>query len=191
MRTIYSAIILLLFHCSCSVSNAYTDSMKNELKEMYNKDQNFQEWDSARLADPKYTDSMRVEMDNLIRKNCEVIKHYYEIHGFPYLKRNEEKTAMYFWLLTLHSDHDIKFQQQILREMKKGIRNDDVSKQNYAYLYDRVQKNKNRPQLYGTQVEYLGWNVVPYKLKYPSKIEKLRKEVGLDSLTTYLASFHN
>lgn len=193
MRCIYVIISVCLIEVlsACSVSRIYTDSMKTELKSMFDRDQSLQNWDQKRLTDQKYIDSMNIQLDNLIRKNCEVVRQYNKNFGFPGIKKNGEKAGMYFWLIVQHSDHDLKFQQEILKEMKRGMKSGNVSKQNYAYLFDRVKKNSGLPQLYGTQVEYIGWDVVPYRLKYPDKVEKLRKDVGLDSLKIYLSSFRN
>ncbi|MNQ82622.1 DUF6624 domain-containing protein [Flavobacterium saccharophilum] len=191
MKSIIASVCLLGVLSSCSTPRAYTDSMKVELKAMFDKDQLYQNWDPKRLEDQKYIDSMNVLFNNVIRKNCEVVKQYNKDFGFPGNKKDGEVAGKHFWLIVQHSDHDVDFQEEILKEMKKGLKAGDVSSQNYAYLFDRVKKNKGLPQFYGTQVEYSGWDVVPYKLEYPEKVEKLRKEVGLDSLKTYLASFRN
>ena len=191
MKGIIAFVCLLIVLSSCSVSRVYTDSMKRELKDMFDKDQSYQNWDPQRLEDQKYTDSMRALFNNVIRKNCEVVKQYNKDFGFPGIKKDGEKAGIHFWLIVQHSDHDVKFQEEILKEMKKGLKSGDVSRQNFAYLFDRIKKNKGLPQVYGTQVEYIGWDVVPYKLQFPEKVEELRKGVGLDSLKTYLASFRN
>lgn len=165
--------------------------MKNDLKSMFVQDQKLQDWDSNRLDDKKYVDSMNIQLDNLIRRNTEVVRGYNKDYGYPKIKKNGEKTERYFWLIVQHSDHDLIFQEKVLKEMKKNVRSGNATKQNYALLYDRVKKNKKLPQLYGTQVEYSGWDVVPYKLEHPEKVEQLRRKMGLDSLKTYLKSFRN
>lgn len=143
MKRIIASFFLLVILGSCSLSRVYTDSMKGELKEMFDKDQSCQNWDPKRLEDQKYIDSMNGLLNGVIRKNCEVVKEYNKDFGFPSIKKDGEMAGKHFWLIVQHSDHDVNFQEEVLKEMKSKLRSGDVSRQNYAYLFDRVKKIKD------------------------------------------------
>jgi hypothetical protein len=178
IKPIYLLLSITLL-ISCKSSKPYTEEMKSELKNMFKKDQAIQTWDSKRLEDKHYIDSMNIEVDNEIKRNCEIIKKYYKEYSFPGLKENGKETSMNFWLLVQHSDHDVIFQEQVLKSMKKELKHKNASPNNYAYLCDRVLKNKGEKQLYGSQVEWSTGAPLPYKLKYPEKVDEMRKKNGI------------
>lgn len=166
--------------------------MKMELKSMYEKDQKAQEYDMKKVIRKSYSDSMEVEFNLLCRKNTVVIKQYFKKNGYPGIKENDAKTSVYFWLLVQHSDHDVAFQKEVLKSMKKELKNQNVNAANYAYLYDRVKKNENKPQLYGTQMVWDSLGIhKPYRLKSPEKVNQRRAEMGLSTIEDYLKEFQN
>jgi hypothetical protein len=80
----------------------------------------------------------------------------------------------------------LKFQKDVLKLMKKELKNKKADSKNYAYLTDRVNINSGKAQIYGTQVEYKNRTAIPKKLKDPTTVNERRKEVGLDPLENYL-----
>ncbi|UUC45353.1 DUF6624 domain-containing protein [Flavobacterium cerinum] len=188
---IYFVFIVILFN-SCKISKPYSQEMKTELVRMYDKDQQLQDWDTKRLMDDKYIDSMEFEMDKVVRANCETIKKYYKKYAYPGLKENGRDTSVKFWLLVQHSDHDVVFQEEMLKAMKRELKKNNVLPRNYAYLYDRVKKNKGEKQLYGTQLgrNEAGYMVPDPELEFPGKVDELRKEMGLGKLKDYVDSFN-
>ncbi|MCL9803903.1 hypothetical protein NAT51_00095 [Flavobacterium amniphilum] len=167
--------------------------MKARIASMYEEDQRCQRFDTDRIIKEgkKYTDSMNNEKNRIMEENTLIAKQYFTEKGYPGIKENGESISMKFWALVQHSDHDVDFQKKALKSMKKELRNKNVSIRNYAYLHDRVHKNKGKKQLYGTQVEWSTGRPLPYDLKYPEKVDTLRKEVGLEPLKEYLDSFMN
>lgn len=192
LKTLLTALsfLILLFSCK-TVSVPYTQSMKDNLTEMFKVDQQVQTWDEARLEDQKYIDSMNIAGEKVFRENCDVVKKYFSKYSYPGVKENGKETAMHFWTIVQHSDHDVEFQQQVLKAMKKELKNNNINRRNYAYLYDRVHKNMGKEQLYGTQIDWSSGRAQPYKLKYPDKVNELRKEMELEPIEEYLASFSN
>ena len=55
----------------------------------------------------------------------------------------------------------------------------------YARLIDRMLVNSNKPQLYGTQINYD--NEVPgfYEIQKPNLVDKRRAEIGLNSIKEF------
>jgi len=193
-KEIFKMIFVSFFVYSCKSikPKVYTDEMKSNLEHMFKQDQELQNWNSERINDKMYVDSMNVELEKLCIKNCNIVKAYYLDYSYPILSLNDEKTAKLFWLIVQHSDHDVDFQEKVLKTMKKELKNGNIIKRNYAYLYDRVMFNKGKKQFYGTQIDWSTGKSVLYKIKKPSSKDIRRKEMELNTLNDYLDSFlHN
>ena len=185
-------ILTLAFLVSCKTKIPYSESMKMELVNMYQKDQKAQEYDLTKVKRKEYSDSMEIEFNKLCQRNLITIKKYFKTNGFPGIKENGKETSLHFWLIVQHGYNDVSFQEKILSAMKKELKFNNVNKQNYAYLYDRVKKNKNKPQLYGTQMIWDSKGKhYPYKLKFPDKVNELRAEMGLEPLEEYMKLFNH
>lgn len=183
-------VILIPLCFSCKSNIPYTEDMKLDLKNMFVKDQNAQVYDMKKVERKEYSDSMEVEFNKLCVKNLLVVKKYFKDYGFPGIKENGKDASLNFWLIVQHGDHDVAFQGKVLKAMKKELKTKNVNLQNYAYLYDRVQKNKNKPQLYGTQMVWDSLGVhMPYNLKSPEKVNQRRAEMGMETIEEYLKQF--
>ncbi|WP_310556036.1 DUF6624 domain-containing protein [Flavobacterium sp.] len=182
-------LVLCSLYISCKSRMVYTDEIKVNLAIMFKQDQKLQTFDEKRFADKNYIDSMRFEQDKLIRKNCDVAKKYLKKYAFPGLKENGKDACTNFWLIVQHSDHNVVFQEEVLNAMAIQYKRKNVITQNYAYLHDRVLKNKGEKLLYGTQVEWSTGKPLPLPLQYPDKVEEMRKSMGLVPLKDYLDSY--
>ena len=86
------------------------------------------------------------------------------------------------WILVQHADRNPAFQKEVLARMEKYVDNGGVSKQNYAYLWDRVAVNHDQLQRYGTQPD---WNcnddgTLDFKpMEDPETVDQRRAEMGL------------
>lgn len=183
-------IIFAFFCFSCRSKIPYDDDMKLELKNMYVKDQNAQKYDLKKVNGKEYCDSMEIEFNKLCKKNLIVVKKYFKKNGFPGIKENGDATALHFWLIVQHGDNDVTFQKKVIKAMKKELKTKNISPRNYAYLYDRVKKNENKPQFYGTQMVWDSNGIhSPYKLKSPEKVNQRRAVMGLEPIEDYINSF--
>ncbi|UPZ17994.1 DUF6624 domain-containing protein [Flavobacterium humidisoli] len=196
MKTVGTLLILLITFSnfiSCKIQKKeFTNDMKIKLKTMYNKDQELQKYDLKRISSKEYTDSMKLETKKNDEYNSRTIKVYFKNYGFPGVRENGEETALNFWLIVQHCDNDVDFQEKVLHAMKKELRDKNVSARNYAYLYDRVKKNKNEKQFYGTQMV---WDTNGIHSLYPVKdiqnLNKRRKNFGLEPIEDYIKSFNH
>lgn len=192
MTKLFSATILMLLFFSCKSKIQYTEDMKLNLKNMYINDQNVQKYDLKKAERKEYSDSMNIECNKVFEKNLIVVKKYFKENGFPGINENGKETALHFWAIVQHGDHDVAFQKKVLKAIKKELKTKNVSTRNYAYLYDRVQKNENKPQLYGTQMIWNSQGVhSPYKLEAPEKVNERRAEMGLEPIEDYVKSFNH
>lgn len=190
-KKIAYCVITIVMFTSCKAQVPYTEEMKLNLKNMFKKDQDLQTWDAKRLEDSKYIDSMRIVLDKVNKENYNTIKDYYSKYSFPGIKENGKEASMDFWLIIQHCDFDVAFQEEVLKGMKKEYERNNVSPRNYAYLCDRVLKNKGLKQLYGTQISWDTGSPVPFPLQYPDKVDEMRKKMELEPLKEYLDSFLN
>jgi hypothetical protein len=100
-----------------------------------------------------------------------------------------EEASRNAWLLVQHADLKRDLQKDVLTRMEPLVATGGVSKKNYAYLYDRVQTNFEKPQRYGTQGRCKGEEWEPNTLEDPARVDELRSEVGLPPLAEYRAMF--
>ncbi|PRD48524.1 DUF6624 domain-containing protein [Sphingobacterium haloxyli] len=138
-----------------------------------------------------YTDEQwQAFKDSVFQTNQKTIAGYFKTYG--YLGYNEvgKEGSNHFWLLVQHCDHDPKFQKQVLKEMEIQVKKNNADPKNYAYLFDRVQVNAGKKQLFGTQVDYLvestGRAIPRNGLIDSANIDTRRTEYGLSPLSEYL-----
>ena len=192
MKKIILSLILITIFNSCTSGKPYTDAMKLELKSMYQNDQHLQDYDLKKVVRKEYSDSLKNEFDMACKKNLVVVKKYFTDYGFPGIKKNGKETGLYFWVIVQHGDHDVTFQEKILFEMKKNLDKKNADSRNYAYLYDRVKKNQNKPQLFGTQIIWNNEGIHSvYNLEEPEKVNERRNKMGLETIEEYLKKFVN
>ncbi len=185
-------VLVSLGMLSCGSNKPYTEKMKIELFEMYKIDQEIQKEIFKNIGNKKKTDSLQNSMKQIFTTNQKTIKEYFKQYGIPTISKDGKKESFYFWLIVQHSDNDVNFQAKVLHKMKYFLKKNDINKSNYAYLYDRVKKNKNQPQRYGTQMIYDSTGThFPYKLENEKKLNQYRKEMDLEPIEDYLKKMNN
>lgn len=135
-------------------------------------------------------DSLNLLKSKIFESNYTKVKTIYEVIGYPSISKYGKENSYNYWLLVQHCDNDIVFQEKVLNKMKKLVKKNDVNKKNYAYLYDRVMKNKGMKQYFGTQFTYLPPNYEPTVINIEDSINVniRRKEIGLEPLEEYIKS---
>jgi hypothetical protein len=87
-----------------------------------------------------------------------------------------------------HADRAPDFQRQVLDLMGPLVAEGEVSKSNYAYLYDRVAWHEGGPSRYGTQGGCTGpgkWE--PFANEDAAGVDARRAEMGIEPLADYVA----
>lgn len=138
------------------------------------------------------------EKDEVMRLNVEQLKRIFDNYGYLWEEEIGVDGTHYAWLLVQHADYDLAFQQAYLQQMRLAIDNGKVkaNKKDFAYLYDRVQRNLGKPQLYGTQVNYQvitdedsgekEVKISPYDVEQPQALNARREEMDLPTWEEYL-----
>lgn len=121
-------------------------------------------------------------------ENTAWLKEVVEKEGWPSVSKVGEPASRDAWLLVQHADADPPFQLKALRLIEPLVAKGDVSKRDYAYLYDRVMLKIAGTQRYGTQVECRAGKRVPQALDGSAPIATLRASADLEPIADYLAS---
>ncbi len=107
--------------------------------------------------------------------------------GLPQELSPESYSAI--WLIADHAD-DPKTQRRFHPFLKDAARQGLISKEDFATFTDRLQLRRRKPQTYGTQSRILtldGRQVIYiWPIRNPRQLNRLRKEVGLDSIGEYV-----
>ena len=189
MKNIAMLLSFLALFISCKTYDKL--KLSESLTKMVDRDQEVQNLIMTNGGKDKVKlDSLNSLKKEIFITNYKNIKSIYEDIGYPSISRYGKENSYNYWLLVQHCDNDVVFQENVLNKMKKLLRKSDVNKKNYAYLYDRVMKNKGAKQLYGTQFTYLPPNYEPLVLNIEDSInvDKRRKEIGLEPLADYIKS---
>jgi hypothetical protein len=117
--------------------------------------------------------------------NTQWLKGVVAERGWPKISDVGEHASMNAWLLVQHADADPVFQVRALRLMEPLVAQGEVSKQNYAYLYDRVMLKLAGKQRYGTQMHCRDERLVPQPLEDEATVNRLRAEMGLGTVEEY------
>lgn len=110
-----------------------------------------------------------------------------EIGGWPTISKVGRQASHIAWLLVQHADHDLVFQRTCLA-LLKALPEGEVTRQDMAYLEDRVLVSESRPQLYGTQFHRNeAGELEPFPIENEEQIDVRRSEVGLGTFAEYRA----
>ncbi|WGH75737.1 hypothetical protein P8625_00815 [Tenacibaculum tangerinum] len=189
---IITALVFVLF-VGCKVekenpiTKEYNQQLVNELASMFQIDQV-----AAGIPSGKYKelseDEWKSFKDSVFDVNYEKAAEIFNKYGFVGFDLVGKEGSRNFWLIVQHLDSKPEFQEAVLEKMKIEIERNNASPQNYAYLLDRVELNRGKKQVYGTQVKY-NWKMCqayPKPLVDSVNVNKRRKELGLEPLEDYL-----
>ena len=185
-------VIPILFLCGSLLAqtNPKNAKLKALIDSLYKVDQKCQTDAVEAYQRSGSIDSFKVyeiiEHKTFVR-HIPILKTIVSKYGYPSFEKVGEESSSYFFTLIQHSDADIEFQSKMLKILRKQVANKQVKGSDYAMLYDRVQINNGKEQLYGTQVDYdAAGNVFPKNLKDKENVNKRRMEFGMNTLEEYL-----
>jgi hypothetical protein len=175
---------------------ASNEPLRQELLAMFKEDQELRqklvEWmqsnpqGGVNKLDKK--DGMPAEikkLQDLDKKNTARLKKIIEQHGWPGYSHVGRDGANAAWLLVQHADHDRPFQKKCLTLMEGAAKKGEASKQNLAYLTDRVLIGEGKKQRYGSQFMQKDGDWVPQPIEDEANVDKRRADVGLPTLAEY------
>jgi hypothetical protein len=74
----------------------------------------------------------------------------------------------------------------MLGAVEAAVKNNDASRQDMAYLTDRVRVADKQKQVYGTQLRETDGKLEPHPIEDEDHVDERRKDVGLPPLAEYL-----
>jgi len=129
------------------------------------------------------------KLEVIDQANTERMRRIVDELGWPTISAYGEKTAHDAWLLVQHADAQPDFQRRCLELMAPLLDKDEVRKDDYAYLTDRVLLAEGNPQIYGTQFHTVNGVLQPRPMVDPDNVDQRRKEMGMVSLEEYRTWF--
>jgi len=159
-------------------STSYS-KIAEEVKDMLTKDQAMRERSLANEGAIETEEDDRLDFENTKRMK-DIIKQI----GWPTVSKVGAEVCVMTSLLVRHADHDVSFQKECLALMKAQSEG-EVSREEIAFLEDRVRVNEGKPQLYGTQFMGEGENFIPRPIEDPDNVDRRRASMGMESMALY------
>ena len=191
-------ILTAVFCFIANITHGQTNlELKKTIDSLYKIDQNVQSRIKNAIDNKVKFDSIQKLQDiekQTFDRHISVIKNIYSRFGYPTIEMVGQESSTRYFILIQHADSDPKFQSSMLPTLKSLSKKGQVSIKDYAYLYDRVQRNTGGKQLYGTQLSYdkdgnlfdsSNRIIYPQDLADPNNVDKRRREVGLGPIEKY------
>jgi len=105
--------------------------------------------------------------------------------GWPKISVVGAVAASHAWMVAQHSDDDPAFQVYALKLMQPLLETGEVSRSDFALLYDRVMLPLTGRQKYGTQFTCKDGAWTPEPTEDAAKLDELRGSMGLSTLSEY------
>lgn len=134
--------------------------------------------DSGELTQEEY----HPEMKALHKKNNARIKEIIEEFGWPTISLVGKDASKAAWLIVQHAILDEEFMSRCLELLQNAVKDNNAEPWCFAYLKDRTLTTEGKAQIYGTQFDVIDGQVVPFPIENPKIVNKLRKNLGLDSI---------
>jgi hypothetical protein len=123
-------------------------------------------------------------MTAMTAKHRPEIERIHKIYGWPTQSQFGQESAGAFWLLVQHQEPDV--QGAWLPELASLAEKGEASRQNYALLFDRVQKGLGTPQRWGTQVSCVEGRAVLDPVEDTTNLDKRRAEMFMPPMEEYM-----
>lgn len=149
-------------------------ALREQLRAMVKEEQD------ARLA----FDEARIEAADA--KNRPEVLRIFSKYGWVTNSLAGKDAAHDFWLLIQHQTPEI--QRRLLPPLEKAAKTGNASMSDYAYLYDRVQVDLDKPQHWGTQTKCEDGKPVLSPVDDPAGLDARRKELFMRPIHEYLKS---
>jgi hypothetical protein len=156
-----------------------------------------QMWAKLGLAElalsPAATSSLPAQIQATFRRisfdNQNFLANEVLANGWPPTSTIGKPSGDDVWLMVQHCDQAPDFQLKSLQAMRPLLDKGEVSRSNYAYLYDRVRVNAGQKQRYGSQFTCVDGKWAPKPLEDPDNVDALRKDMDLEPLADYAKKF--
>jgi len=193
MKRLLIFLLLSILFVSCKQEknipskNILNNSLILELEQMVEIDQI-----AAYKPEGKYKelspDEWAIFKDSVFTVHTKRLQEMFSKHGFLGYNIVGEEGSSNFWLMVQHSDSNVEFQKEVLKEMYIEVKKDNADSKNYGMLTDRVSINSGGKQIYGTQLMYNTEisQAYPKPIVDSLSVNDRRKDIGLEPIEEYL-----
>jgi hypothetical protein len=191
---ILSIIYVFAFSFSTSAQTSQSiASLKNLIDSLFRVDQGVQH-NMINAIQNGHSDSYRDSVAILEKQKNEafarhilIMRQIIKDYGFPNPNLVGAETTYQFFTLIQHSKADVAFQSEMLPYIKELVDKEQLKGSVYALLYDKIQINLGKAQLYGSQVDYkVDGSAFPKNLDDPKNVNTRRAAYGMEKLEIYL-----
>lgn len=134
------------------------------------------------------SDAYHPEMEKVHINNAKRLKELIDKKGFPVLSNAGEKGVRLSWLIIHHAISLPDFMKECLTEMRLAAGQNDYLLDLLAYTEDRVAFFEGRPQLYGTNADWIDGELKRTPIEDPTKVDLRRKSMGLPPMLATLSA---
>jgi hypothetical protein len=149
-----SAIFLTFLLTACSVSTNKMDYSKiaKEIIELQNADLDLRD---KLIQNRQLSDGYNQEMEALHNRNAEILNNIVDKIGYPTVDKVGKEANAAAWLVIQHSIGQPDFMKKCAVLLEKAVAENQADAKQFAYLTDRIAVFEGRPQLYGTQFDFI------------------------------------
>lgn len=105
-------------------------------------------------------------------------------YGFPGVKLVGIRATRAFIVMLLHSP-SLELMKRALPHVERAVRRGELPPDDFATLSDRVLVNEGKPQLYGSNFNFVGDKAVLGKTQDPAHLDERRRKLGLPPIREY------
>ena len=152
------------------------DSLLSELLHMQRRDEDMR---ARLLAEGRLYGIYVQEMQQVHRENAHRLEELIVQHGWPGVAKVGIEGCRAAWTIAQHAICTPAAQRGFLLALSDAAQAGDAPKRLAAMLADRIRFNENRPQLYGTVLDWDEDGELTCELEDPANVDARRAEAGL------------
>jgi hypothetical protein len=125
------------------------------------------------------SDAYHPEMEKVHLHNAKILSKMIEKMGFPVLSNAGERGVRLSWLIIHNSISWPEFMKSSLIQMRLAAGQNDYILELLAYTDDRIAFFENRPQLYGTNMDWINGELKRTPIEDIRMLDARRRSLGL------------
>lgn len=129
-------------------------------------------------------DTYHPELEKIHLSNAHKLSALIEKWGFPVLSNAGEQGVRLSWLIIQHAISWPDFMRDSVIQMRLAAAQNDYILELLAYTDDRIAYFEGRPQLYGTNMDWIDGEFKRTPVEDIEKLDARRKSLGLPPVST-------
>jgi hypothetical protein len=129
------------------------------------------------INDTYHPELEKLQLENSIKFEALISK-----NGFPVLSSAGDEAVRLAWLIIQHSISRPDFMRFCLEQMRLAAGQQDYPLELLAHTEDRVRYFEGLGQLFGTQLDWIGGELLPVEIELPQEVNVRRRGMGLPPL---------